>query len=318
MNKLDEREYLWAQKYRPKSVEDCILPAKTKAMMLELLKQNEIPHLILSGLQGTGKTTLAYALGNDLGADVLYINASLENGIDIIRTTVQSFASTVTLADSGAPKIVIMDETDGISPNAQSALRGFLEAFSSNCRFIFTTNNKNKIIAPIQSRCTIIDFKIDNREKQSLAASFLKRIRSILDNEKIQYDIKAVAGLIARDFPDFRKTLNNLQRYSTSGKIDADILVNYDDLSYKDLYKHLSSKNFTEVRKWIGKNSDIESSVLFRALYDNATNLIMAKSMPQLILILADYQHRAAFVVDHEINIAACCVEIMSECQFSV
>ena len=308
-------EFIWATKYRPRTVDDCILPQKTKDLVKGFISKNEIPHMIFSGGPGMGKTTLAYAIANELESDLMYINASLENGIDVLRTRIQGFASTVSLSDSG-PKIVILDEADGTTPVLQAALKGFLEAFSNNCRFIFTANVKGKLIEPLHSRCTIVDFKIDAQDKKTLAGLFYKRVQQILDQHSIEYEPKVVAELIMKNFPDFRRTLNELQRYGANGKIDSGILINHSEENFKLLFKYLKDKDFTEVRKWVGVNDDIESAVLYRKLYDMSLTHMEKNSIPQMILTVADYQYKAAIVADQQINTMACMMELMSGCEF--
>ena len=306
---------LWAEKFRPRKIDDCILPEATKKMFKEFASKGELPqHLLITGSAGTGKTTIARALCNEIGADVLFVNGSEESGIDILRTKIRSFASTVSLTN--AKKVVILDEADGTSSSFQPALRAFMEELSNNCRFILTCNFKNRIIEPIHSRCAVIEFKIENVDKPKIAAQFFKRITQILKSDGVEYEPAVVAELVNKHFPDFRRVLNELQRYSASGKIDTGILINLGDESFKTLVKHLKAKSFTEVRKWVGQNSDIETSALFRQLYDKSVDYLEQSSIPQLILILADYQHRAAFVADPEINVMACMVEIMSSCKF--
>jgi DNA polymerase III delta prime subunit len=274
-----------------------------------------LPNFLLCGTAGTGKTTVAKALCNEIGAEYMFINGSEESGIDVLRTKIKSFASSVSLTD--AKKVVILDEADYLNPNStQPALRAFIEEFSNNCRFILTCNFKNRIIEPLHSRCAVIEFKIDNAEKKNMLEGFFKRTRQILTQENIEFDPQVVAEMLTKYFPDFRRILNELQRYSVSGKIDTGILVNVSEESYKSLIKFMKEKDFTEVRKWVGKNSDTDSVSLFRQLYDSASTIMEPVSVPQLILILAEYQYKAAFVADHELNNMAAMTEIMANCKF--
>ena len=314
MMNVNTEEFLWTQKYRPKTIDDCILPKNIKDVFKGYVKQGRIPNLLLSGTAGTGKTTIALAMCNEVGADVLFINGSDESGIDTFRNKITQFASTVSLTES--KKVVIVDEFDYTSPHFQAIFRSGIEAVSSNCSFILTCNFKNRIIEPIHSRCTCIDFKIEPKDKQRIAAEFFKRVTKILENESIEFEPKVVAELITKFFPDYRRVLNELQRYSVGGRIDTGILISLDEGTYGELISALREKNFTNVRKWVGKNSDIESSELFRTLYDSATKHLEASSIPQLVLILGEYQYRAAFSVDQEINTMAALTEIMSNCSF--
>jgi len=308
-------QFLWTEKYRPKSIEECILPESMKKTFREFINSGELPNFLFCGGAGVGKTTVAKALCNEIGAEYLFINGSEESGIDILRNKIKSFASSVSLTN--AKKVVILDEADYLNANStQPALRGFIEEFSNNCRFIFTCNFKNRIIEPLHSRCAVIEFKIENSEKQKIAAGFYRRVIDILSQEAVQSDSKVVAELITKYFPDYRRILNELQRYSVSGTIDSGILINLGDESYVELVKNLKAKNFTEVRKWVGKNSDIESTELFRKLYDKAIDYLELVSIPQLVLILADYQYKAAFVADREINTMAALTEIMGQLKF--
>lgn len=308
-------QFLWVEKYRPKTIDECILPESLKQTFKEFIASGQLPNFLFSGTAGVGKTTVAKALCNEVGAEYLLINGSEESGIDILRTKIKSFASSVSLTDS--KKVVILDEADYLNANStQPALRGFIEEFSANCRFIFTCNFKNRIIEPLHSRCSVVEFKIDNKDKQTIAAGFFKRATTILKDENIEFDPKVVAEVVTRHFPDYRRILNELQRYSVTGKIDSGILVNLSDESYRELVKNLKEKDFTSVRKWVAKNSDIETTQLFRDLYDKAVEFLEPKSIPQLVLILADYQYKAAFVADHELNTVAAMTEIMIQCQF--
>jgi len=318
MNELNvnNEQFLWVEKYRPQTIDECILPESLKDTFKEFIKSGQVPNFLFSGTAGVGKTTIAKALCNEIGAEFLLINGSEEGRlIDTLRTSIRSFASTVSLTDS--KKVVIIDEADYMNAQSiQPALRGFIEEFSSNCRFILTCNFKNRIIEPLHSRCTCVDFKIDSKDKQQIAASFFKRASTILKAENIEFDQKVVAELVTKHFPDYRRILNELQRYSVSGKIDAGILVNTTDETFSPLLKMLKEKNFTEVRKWVGVNSDIESTELFRRLYDKSVEYIEMTSIPQLVLILADYGYKNAFVTDREINTMACLTEVMSSCSF--
>ena len=314
---IDSRDdqFLWVEKYRPQKIDDCVLPESLKDTFKQYIAHGELPHFLLSGTAGVGKTTVAKALCNEIGAEYIMINGSEESGIDTLRTKIKGFASTVSLTDS--PKIVIIDEADYLQANStQPALRSFIEEFSTNCRFIFTCNFKNRILEAIHSRCACIDFKIDNKDKQVLLGLFFKRATQILKQENVDFDQKVVAELITKHFPDYRRVLNELQRYSVSGKIDSGILVNMSQESFKDLIKLMKEKDFTNVRKWVGKNSDSDTVALFRELYDNSVTYMAPESIPSLVLVLADYQYKAAFVADHELNIMAALTEVMANCKF--
>ena len=308
-------QYLWVERYRPSTIDECVLPESLKNTFKEFIASGELPNFLLCGSAGVGKTTVAKALCNEIGAEYLFINGSEESGIDVLRHKIKNFASSVSLTN--AKKVVILDEADYLNANStQPALRGFIEEFSNNCRFIFTCNFKNRIIEPLHSRCAVVEFKIENSEKPKIAAGFYRRVLDILSQEKVEADGKVVAELITKYFPDYRRILNELQRYSVSGKVDAGIFVNIGDESYAELIKNLKAKNFTEVRKWVGKNSDIESTELFKRLYDRAIDILEQTSIPELVLILADYQYKAAFVADKEINTMAALTEIMARVKF--
>lgn len=311
-----DEQFLWVEKYRPQTIDDCVLPESLKKTFKQYVSQGELPHFLFTGTAGVGKTTVAKALCNEIGAEYIVLNGSDTGGhIDTLRTTIKGFATSVSLTD--AKKVVILDEADYLqAQSTQPALRNYMEEFSGNCRFIFTCNFKNKIIEPLHSRCAVVEFKIEAADKQAIAAQFFKRATQILKQENIDFDQKVVAELITKHFPDWRRVLNELQRYSVSGKIDSGILINLSEESYKQLIKLLAEKNFTEVRKWLGKNSDIDTTFLFRELYTTAVQHLEQNSIPQLVLILADYQYKAAFVADHELNMMAALTEIMAQCKF--
>lgn len=312
MNKLDN-EYLWVEAYRPQKIDDCILPETQKNIFKEMVGNKDIPNMLLCGGPGMGKTTIAKALVNEMGLDLMFINASLESGIDVLRTKIMNFASTVSF--SGGVKIVILDEADYTNPQSfQPALRGFIEEFSNNCRFIFTCNYKNRIIPPLHSRCTVVEFKIEKSEKPKLMQEFFNRIRHILKNENIKYDGKVIAAVITKYFPDYRRVLNELQRYSVSGNIDEGILANVHELNMAELKTSLVEKDWNRMRKWVVANLDNDSSTIFRKIYD--VLLPEVNEVPHLVLLLADYQYKASFVVDQEINMVACLTDIMSTVNF--
>ena len=313
---IRDDQFLWVEKYRPQKIDDCVLPEALKKTFKEYIAQGELPSFLFSGTAGVGKTTVAKALCNEIGAEFIMINGSDEGrSIDVLRTTIKSFASTVSLTDS--KKVVIVDEADYMNASSvQPALRSMIEEFSQNCRFIFTCNFKNRIIEPLHSRCAVIEFKIDASDKQQIAAQFFKRASQILKEEQIEFDPKVVAELITKHFPDYRRILNELQRYSVSGKIDSGILVNMSEESFKSLIRLMKEKDFVEVRKWVAKQSDADTTTLFREFYNTATQYIEPNSIPSLVLLLADYQFKAAFVADHELNIMAALTEIMAQCKF--
>lgn len=309
-------QFLWVEKYRPQTIDECVLPDALKQTFKEYIAQGELPNFLFTGTAGVGKTTVAKALCNEVGAEYLMINGSDEGRLlETLRVAITGFATTVSLTN--AKKVVIIDEADYMKADTvQPALRSFIEEFSNNCRFIFTCNYKNRIIEPLHSRCSVIDFKIENKDKQSIAAQFFKRATQILKAENVEFDPKVVAELVTKHFPDYRRVLNELQRYSVSGKIDSGILVNVNEESFKELVKYMKEKDFTEARKWVGKNSDAEATNIFRKLYDNSVNLMEAASIPQLVIILAEYQYKAAFVADHELNTMAALTEVMARCKF--
>ena len=315
---MDVREnmFLWVEKYRPQKIDDCILPESLKKTFKEFIASGELPTFLFTGSAGVGKTTVAKALCNEIGAEYIMINGSDEGrSIDVLRTTIKNFASTVSLTD--AKKVIIIDEADYMNAQSvQPALRSFIEEFSNNCRFIFTCNFKNRIIDPLHSRCAVVEFKIDNAEKPKVAAAFYRRVVDILTAEGVEFDPKVVAELVTKHFPDFRRVLNELQRYSVSGKIDSGLLVNMSEESLKDLIKLIKAKDYPGTRKWVGKNSDVDTTTLFHELYESASDNMDPSSIPNLVLILADYQYKAAFVADHELNIMAAMTEIMMQCKF--
>jgi DNA polymerase III delta prime subunit len=306
---------LFVEKYRPKTIDECILPASLKKTFNDIVKGGECPNLLLSGKAGTGKTSVARALCNQLGADWIIINCSEDGNIDTLRTKIRQFASTISLSDT--KKVVILDEFD--YSNAQSiqpALRGAIEEFAKNCRFILTCNYKNRIIEPIHSRCTCIDFSIPIKEKPQLAKDFLSRCEFILKEEKIGYDKKVLTQLIIKHFPDFRRTLNELQRYSSAGIIDIGILSEVGDIKIKELMDHMKNKDFSAARVWVVSNIDNDPQHIFRKLYDGLYENLKSGSIPTAILALAEYQYKSAFVADQEINLVACIVELMMGCEF--
>jgi DNA polymerase III delta prime subunit len=310
-------EFLWVEKYRPKTIEDCILPENIKKTFKDFLNTGEIPNLLLSGPAGCGKTTVAKALCNELGVDFYVINGSDEGRfLDTVRNNAKNFASTVSLSSTAKHKVIIIDEADNTTSDVQLLLRASIEEFANNCRFIFTCNYKNKIIEPLHSRCAVIEFSIKGKEKASLAGSFFKRLQNLLDQESIKYDPKVIAELINKHFPDWRRVLNECQRYSVGGEIDAGILASFSDISVNELIKYLKEKNFTEVRKWVVTNLDNDSTLILRRVYDSLYDYLVPASIPAAVLVIAKYQYQCAFVADQEINLLAALTEIMCECEF--
>ena len=310
-------DFIWVEKYRPKTIEECILPDGIKKTFRDFLSSGEIPNMLLSGPPGIGKTTVAKAMCSELGADFYVINGSDEGRfLDTVRNNAKNFASTVSLTSESKHKVIIIDEADNTTSDVQLLLRASIEEFSRNCRFIFTCNYKNKIIEPLHSRCSVVDFNINKRDKPTIAAEFFKRINYILEEEKIEADKKVLAELINKHFPDWRRVLNELQRYSVGGKIDSGILAAFSDVAVNDLIKNLKTKNFPEVRKWVVSNMDNETSVLLRRIYDSLYDSLVNSSIPAAVLIIAKYQFQIAFVADQEINLLAALTEIMVECEF--
>ncbi len=310
-------DFIWVEKYRPKTIEECILPDNIKKTFTEFLNKGEIPNMLLAGPPGVGKTTVAKALCNELGVDYYVINGSDEGRfLDTVRTNAKNFASTVSLTSESKHKVIIIDEADNTTSDVQLLLRASIEEFNNNCRFIFTCNYKNKIIEPLHSRCAVVEFGIKGKEKQEVAAQFFKRIKSILDQEKIESDNKVLVELINKHFPDWRRVLNELQRYSVGGKIDSGILAAFSDVAVNDLIKNLKTKNFPEVRKWVNNNMDNDTSVLFRRIYDALYEALVPNTIPAAVLVIAKYQYQIAFVADQEITMLACLTEIMVECEF--
>ena len=304
---------LWTEKYRPKNIEDCILPERLKKPFQEYVTQKNIPNLLLTGGAGVGKTTVAKAMCNEIGCDFMIINGSDENGIDMVRNKITNYASSMSF--SGGRKVIIIDEADYLSANAQAAFRNAIEEFAGNCSFIFTCNFKNKIIEPLHSRCAVIEFTLKASEKSSMATQFFKRIQTILSAEEITYETPVVAELIKKHFPDFRRVINELQRFSKFGKIDTGVLAQIVDVSLADIIKFIKDKDFGAIRKWVASN-DVDPASLYRKLYDNLYEVLKPQSIPQAVIIIADYQYKQAFVADQEINLVACLTELMVSLEF--
>ena len=309
-------EFLWVEKYRPQTIEDCILPSSLKKTFQQIVDSGEMHNMMLTGSAGLGKTTVARALCNELDLDYLLINASESGNIDTLRSTIKQFASTVSL-NGGNYKVVILDEADYLNAQStQPALRGFIEEFSSNCRFIFTCNFKNRIIEPLHSRCAVIEFNTTKKQLAELASQFMKRLQTILHSEKVNYNNGILAELIMRYAPDWRRVINECQRYSSSGQITSDILIGLSDQNIAALVGYLKGKDFKGMRSWVTNNTDIDSSVIFRRIYDTLYDFAKPTSIPSIILILADYQMKAAFVADKELNTVACLTEIMASSEW--
>jgi DNA polymerase III delta prime subunit len=305
---------LWTEKYRPKTIDECILPERLKTPFQEYVNQKNIPNLLLSGGAGVGKTTVAKAMCNEIGCDYIVINGSDESGIDVFRTKIKNYASSMSL--SGGRKVIIIDEADYLNPNStQPALRNAIEEFASNCSFIFTCNFKNRIIEPLHSRCAVIEFGLMNGEKAKMAGSFFKRIQSVLQSEKVDYDDAVIAELVKKHFPDFRRIINEMQRYSQFGKIDSGILVQMGDVEISNIVKFIKDKDFGSIRKWVA-TTEIDAATLYRKLYDGLYDVLKPQSIPQAVIIIADYQYKQAFVADPEINTVACLTELMVSVEF--
>lgn len=310
---MNAEQLLWCEKYRPKTISVCILPERLKKPFQEYVNQKSIPNLLLAGGAGVGKTTVAKAMCEEIGCDYMIINGSDENGVDVVRDKIKTYASSMSLA--GGRKVIIIDEADYLSPNAQAAFRNAIETFSTNCSFIFTCNFKNKLIEPLHSRCAVIDFALKNNEKAQMASMFFKRMQSILQSEKVEYDSAVIAEVVKKHFPDFRRVINELQRYSQLGNIDTGILAQIGDVSIAEVVKFLKEKDFSSIRKWVASN-DIDPTELYRKLYDNLYDILKPQSIPQAVIILADYAYKQAFVADAEINIVACLTELMVSVEF--
>jgi len=308
-------DFLWVEEYRPKTIDDCILPQSLKTLFTSFVQKGELSNILLSGPPGIGKTTVAKALCDQLNCDWVMINGSEEGGIDVLRSKIKNFASTVSL--SGGKKVVILDEADYLNPQStQPALRGFIEEFHKNCRFILTCNFKNRLIDPLHSRFSTIEFRINPKDKPKLASKLFERAVYILKEQNVDFEEPVLAELIKKHFPDFRKLINELQRYSVSGKIDAGILVNISDENLKTLLSHLKGKDFTEMRKWVVHNLDNDPVKIFRKIYDSMYEHLQSATIPHAVLIIADYQYKSAFVADQEVNLVACLTELMSQVKF--
>jgi DNA polymerase III delta prime subunit len=307
--------FLWVEKYRPSDIASCVLPDRIEQTFQDIVKAEQVPNMILTGGAGCGKTTVARALCKEMGLDMMFINASDESGIDVLRTKIRNFASTVSL--NGGNKIVILDEADYLNPSStQPALRGFMEEFAANCRFILTCNFKNRIIEPLHSRCNVVDFRISPKERQTIALKFMKRAKDILTLEGVEYNDRVLAELIMRNFPDFRKTLNELQRYSVNGKIDAGVLAIGGDISMDVLVKGLKTKNFNEIRRWVVENGDKDTTHVYTKIYEGLQETLTSDSIPQAVVVLAEYQDKATRSANQEITLTACLISLAADCSF--
>jgi DNA polymerase III delta prime subunit len=305
---MSREQFLWVEKYRPRKLDECILPEEQLKTFKQFVESGEIPNMLLCGSAGVGKTTIARAICEQLECDYIIINGSEENGIDVLRNKIKDFASTVSFG--GKTKVVILDEADYLTPNIQAGLRAFIEEYSDNCRFIFTCNLKNRIIAPLHSRTAVIEFKLSKADRPKMAGRFMKRLADILTAENVEYDEKVVAEVLKKHFPDYRRVLNELQRYSTSGNIDAGILGVVQEINLRELINAMKQKDFKNVRQWVADNLDNDPNMIIRKIYDVMVDEV--KTVPQLIILLADYQYKAAFVANQEINLVACLTEIMA------
>ena len=308
-------EFLWVEKYRPRKVSDCILPDRIKKSFQEYVDKGSIPNLMLTGTAGVGKTTVAIAMCEEIGLNYLFINSSEERGIDMLRTRIKGYASTISL--TGGRKVIILDEADYLTPEAQAGLRGAIEEFSDNCSFIFTCNFKARLIEALHSRCSVIDFTLKNEEKPKMALHLTKRLETILSNEGVTYDKEVLVQIVGKFFPDYRRTLNELQRYSSGGSIDAGTLAQVSDVrKIAELVGFLKDQNFAEMRKWVVANSDIDPARIYRKIYDSLYEYFKPNTIPQAVVIIAKYQYQASFVADQEINLVACLTEIMVDCEY--
>ena len=314
---MSKSEFLWCEEYRPKTIDECILPDELKSTFNKIVETGEMHNMLLSGTSGLGKTTVAKALCNELNLDYILINSSEDSGIDVLRNRIRQFASSISLDGNDSYKVVILDEADYLNPQStQPALRAFIEEFSKNCRFIFTCNFRNKIIEPLQSRCAVIEFNTTQKHLVGLGQQFHKRLSTILKDKEVKYDERILAELIMLYAPDWRRVINEVQRYSINGELSATALVGTSVGQIDSLVGFLKEKNFKSMRGWVAQNPDLDSSVIFRKLYDTSSNYLEPTSIPQMVLILADYQHKAAFVADKELNIVACLTELMGSLKF--